>query len=249
MSESRVRYTSQGALATICLHRPAKLNAIDPAMIRQLHDALDRAEADDAIRVILLRGEGRAFSAGFDLDVDAPAAVEPEDFWRAELRKNLDIIMRFWDSPKVTVAAVHGYCLGSSMEMALACDLTVASEGCRFGIPEVAVGSGIVAMLLPWLTTAKVAKELLLTADKGVSAQRLESLGLVNRVVSKQDLLETAEAIAGQIADNDLNAVRSTKQAINASYRTMGMPEALAEALEADVKIEAQATHKDRNSQ
>jgi enoyl-CoA hydratase len=247
MSESRVRYSSQGALATVCLDRPAKLNAVDSAMIRQLHDALDRAEADDEVRAILLFGEGRAFSAGFDLDVDAPADVEPEDFWRVELRKDFDIIMRFWDSPKVTVAAVHGYCLGSAMEMALACDLTVASEDCRFGIPEVAFGSGIVAMLLPWLTTAKVAKELLLTADKDVGAQRLEGLGLVNRVVPIEDLLEAAEALARQIADNDINALRLTKQAINASYRNMGMPEALAEALEYDVKIEAQATHTDRN--
>jgi enoyl-CoA hydratase len=239
VSEPLVRYTTEGAIAVLSLNRPNKLNAINPAMIAELHAALDRAEADEAVRVILLRGEGRAFSAGFDLDVDAPAGGDREAFWREELRRDLNIIMRFWDSPRVTIAAVHGYCLGSAMEMALACDLTVASDDCRFGVPEVAFGSGIVAMLLPWLTAAKVAKELLLTADKQVSAARLESLGLINRVVAPEALVETARALGAQVANNDLTAVRLTKQAINASYRIMGMPEALDRALEYDIEIES----------
>ena len=239
MSQPLVGYAVEDALAVLSLNRPDKLNAINAAMISELHAALDRAEADDAVRAILLRGEGRAFSAGFDLEVQTPDGAEPEAFWRDELQKDFDIILRFWDSPKVTIAAVHGYCLGSAMEMALACDLTVASEECRFGVPEVAFGSGIVAMLLPWLTTAKVAKELLLTADKEVSAARLESLGLVNRVVALDALLETARTLGGRVAGNDLTAVRLTKRAINDSYRIMGMPEALARGLEYDIQIES----------
>lgn len=249
MSEVKVTYQADGPVVTLSLDRPAKLNAIDLDMVDALHRALDRAEADDAVRVILLRGEGRAFSAGFDLDIALPEGAEPETFWREELRKDFDIIMRFWHSPKVTVAAVHGHCLGSAMEMALACDLTVASEDCRFGVPEVSFGSGIVAMLLPWLTTMKVAKELLLTADKQVSAKRLEGLGLVNRVVPEDELLVTARALAAQIAGNDLTAVKLTKRAINESYRIMGMPRALEQALEFDVEIESTAAAADRENQ
>ena len=245
MSDLLVRYAVDGPVATLCLNRPDKLNAINPAMIAQLHAALDRAEADESVRVILLRGEGRAFSAGFDMDVDAPAGVDPESFWREELGNDLDIIMRFWNSPRVTIAAVHGYCLGSAMEMALACDLTVAARDCRFGVPEVSFGSGIVAMLLPWLTSAKVAKEILLTADKQLDAARLEVLGLINRVTGPENVVETAQELAQQIAGNDSNAVRLTKQAINASYRIMGMPEALAEALEYDVQIESSSSADD----
>ena len=237
-----VRYEAGGKVATISLDRPDKLNAVSPAMIVELHAALDRAEADDSVRVILLRGEGRAFSAGFDLDVQAPKDADPEAFWREELQKDFNIIMRFWDSPKVTVAAVHGYCLGSALEMALACDLTLAAEDCRFGVPEVAFGSGIVAMLLPWLAPAKVARELLLVADKQVTAARMESLGLVNRVVPADVLDATALEIAEQVAGNDPTAVRLTKRAINESYRIMGMPEALAQALQYDVEIEATPT-------
>jgi enoyl-CoA hydratase len=248
VSEPKVHYEVDGPVATVSLNRPAKLNAIDPDMVGELHRALDRAEADAAVRVILLRGEGRAFSAGFDLEVGMPEGAVPEVFWRDELGKDFDIIMRFWHSPKVTVAAVHGHCLGSAMEMALACDLTVAAEDCRFGLPEVAFGSGIVAMLLPWLTTAKVAKELLLTANRQVDASRLESLGLVNRVVAADALLATARALADQIAGNDLTAVTLTKQAINESYRIMGMPKALAQALEFDVQIESTAASADREN-
>lgn len=237
-----VNFDSTGPVAVITLNRPDKLNAISPAVVGELHAALDRAETDDAVRVILLRGEGRAFSAGFDLDVEAPADADAGAFWREELQKDFNIIMRFWESPKVTLAAVHGYCLGSALEMALACDLTVASEDCLFGVPEVAFGSGIVAMLLPWLGPAKVAKELLLVADKQVSAARMESLGLVNRVVPADSLADMAMELAQRVAGNDPTAVRLTKQAINESYRIMGMPEALARALQYDVEIEATPT-------
>lgn len=239
---SLVKYESAGPVATLTLNRPDKLNAISPAVIEALHAALDRAESDEEIRVILLRGEGRAFSAGFDLDVETPPGADAESFWREELQKDFSIIMRFWESPRVTVAAVHGYCLGSALEMALACDLTLASEDCLFGVPEVAFGSGIVAMLLPWLGPAKIAKELLLVADKQVSAVRMESLGLVNRVVPADKLYDAALDVAEQVAGNNPAAVRLTKRAINESYRIMGMPGALAQALEYAVKIEASST-------
>ena len=161
-----VRYERRGALALLTLNRPDKLNAINSAMIAQLGLALDVAEADVAVRVIVLSGAGRAFSAGFDLDMETSGDGAPlNDAVRRALNQDFQLIMRFWDSPKVTLAAVHGYCLGSAMELALACDLTLAAEDCRFGAPEVRFGSGIVAMLLPWLAGPKVAKYLLLVGD------------------------------------------------------------------------------------
>ena len=237
-----INYAVADSIATITLNRPDKLNAIDPAMVGELNAAMDAAEADDTVRVIVLRGEGRAFSAGFDLSVEDPSGENSEEFWRAELQRDFDVIMRFWNSPKPTVAAVHGYCLGSAMEMAVACDITVAAEGCRFGAPEVKFGSGIVALVLPWLIGPKAAKELLLTGDDNVPAQRAESLGLVNRVVPADQLDAEARRFAEQLAANDPTAVRLTKQAINRSYQIMGMPQALAEALEFDVTIETTPT-------
>jgi enoyl-CoA hydratase len=247
-AEPLVLYSTEGPIACLTLNRPGKLNAVSKGMITELNAALDRAEADEKVRVILLEGAGRAFSAGFDLDMgvgDELQNASPEQLqavMRRELRNDFDIIMRFWDSPKVTIAAVHGYCLGSAMEIALACDMSIASEDCRFGAPEVQFGSGIVALLLPWFCGPKRAKELLLTGTDKVTARQAESWGLVNRVVEADTLQAAARQLALSVAQNDQLAVRLTKQAINRAYDTAGMRQALLDALELDVEIESTET-------
>ena len=246
-----IRYTVDPPLAWLSLNRPDKLNAINGAMIDELNHALDRAEADDAVRVILLRGEGRAFSAGFDLDMGMDEATDMDgdglkSTVRRELGKDFDIIMRFWDCPKPTVAAVHTYCLGSAMEMAVACDVTLAAQGCRFGAPEVKYCSGIVALVLPWFCGPKKAKELLLTGNDRVTPEQAEAWGLVNQVVEADRLYECARALAKEIAGNDQLAVRLTKQAINRTMDTAGMRTALLDALETDVEIESTETEESR---
>jgi len=247
MSFEVIQYKTDGPLALLRLNRPEKLNAINQKMVEELNQALDLAEADDSVRAIVLDGEGRAFSAGFDLDVadDVADAIDVEAL-RKELEDDFNIIMRFWESPKTTVAAVHGYCLGSAMEMAVACDITVAAEGCRFGAPEVRFGSGIVALLLPWFIGPKRAKELLLTGDDKVTANLAKEYGLVNRVVPADQLQREARDIATQISSNDELAVRMTKQAINRSYDIAGMREALRQALELDIVVEATETDDSR---
>jgi enoyl-CoA hydratase len=237
-----IRFIVQDSVARITMNRPDKLNAINPAMIGELHAAMDLAEADDAVRVIVLDGEGRAFSAGFDLSVEDPSGDNSEEFWREDLQRDFDVIMRFWNCPKPTVAAVHGYCLGSAMEIAVVCDITVTSDDCRFGAPEVKFGSGIVALVLPWLISAKAATELLLTGDDKVTAERALAIGLVNRVVERGALEQASLDFAMQLSANDLTAMRLTKQAIIRSYQIMGMPQALTEALKLDVIIESTPT-------
>jgi enoyl-CoA hydratase len=196
----------------------------------------------------VLSGAGRAFSAGFDLDmeVDTSAGAPDPDAVRRALRNDFDIILRFWDSPKPTLAAVHGYCLGSAMELALACDLTISSEDCLFGAPEVRFGSGIVAMLAPWLAGPKRAKYLLLSGDDKVSARDAYDMGLVNRVVPAGEALQAALTLAQRIAANDALAVKLTKQAINRSLDIAGMRESLLAALEYNVQIETSETAESR---
>jgi len=247
MSFEVIEYRTEGPLALLRLNRPDKLNAINQKMVAELNAALDLAEADDAVRAIVLDGSGRAFSAGFDLDSPDDAAAEIDiDALREELTTDFNIIMRFWESPKTTVAAVHGYCLGSAMEMAVACDITVAAADCRFGAPEVRFGSGIVALLLPWFIGPKRAKELLLSGDDKVTAEQARDYGLVNRVVSPDRLQSEARNIALQIAGNDQLAVSTTKRAINRSYDIAGMREALLQALEMDIVVEATETDESR---
>jgi enoyl-CoA hydratase len=246
MGFETIEYETEGPIAFLRLNRPTKLNAINALMVLELGQALDLAEADESVRVIVLAGNGKAFSAGFDLDMGEDDSDDSVGFLRAELRKDFDVIMRFWDSPKPTIAAVHKYCLGSAMEMAVACDVTVSAEGCRFGAPEVRFGDGIVSLILPWVIGVKQAKELLLTGDDKVSAERALSLGLVNHVVPSDECLAHAVRIAREIAANDRIAVEGTKQAINRGCETMGMRQALLQGLETAVVIGARETPESR---
>jgi enoyl-CoA hydratase len=134
---------------------------------------------------------------------------------------------------------VHRYCLGSAMELAVACDLTLAADDCLFGAPEVRFGSGIVALLLPWLVGPKQAKRMLLTGDDRVSASDALAMGLISGVVAADRLMDEALAVAQRIASNDPLAVKLTKQALNRSLDIAGLRAALAQALEIDVLIES----------
>jgi enoyl-CoA hydratase/carnithine racemase len=244
---------TEGPLAWITLNRPEKLNAISQVMAAELNQALDQAQDDDQVRVIVLKGEGRAFSAGFDLEPHAapgaaPGLAREEEIaaLKRELRSDFDLIMRFWDCPKPTVAAIHGYCLGGALELALACDITIAARGCHLGEPEVKFGSGIVAMLLPALCGPKRAKELLLTGNDRVTAEQAEAWGLVNRVCDADWLVHETRALAREIARNDQLAVRLTKQAVNSMCEIPRMRDALEHALEIDLAIETTETEESR---
>ena len=238
MSFKTIKYEVNGPLALIRLNRPDKLNAINVQMVEELNDAMDKAENDPQISVIILGGEGKAFSAGFDLDSGDGSENNREQALREELTRDFNLIMRFLDSPKPTIAAVHGYCLGGGFEIALACDLTVAADECRFGEPEVRFGSGIVALLLPWVCGSKHARELLLTGANNITTSKAVDYGLVNRAVPREDLLEESIQLGMKIARNDTLAVQLTKQAINQGYTIAGMREALLQGLETDIRIE-----------
>jgi|TARA_B110001454_G_scaffold6074_1_gene5722 enoyl-CoA hydratase len=236
MSNS-LTYEVVGPIATLTLNRPDKLNAINSDMIEAINLAMDDAEDNYNVRAIILQAEGRAFSAGFDLDDEVWDSKEESNI-RQALESDFNMVMRFWDSPKPTVAAVQGYCLGGAMEMALACDITIASNDALFGEPEVSIASGVVALILPWLTGPKLAKELLLTADIKISSQRIYEMGLINRITAPENLRDEALTMAETIAANDRLSVEITKKAINRTMEIAGMREALLDGLEADILLE-----------
>lgn len=234
----------EGPIAHIRLNRPDKLNAINHEMLLELHRALDEVEQNPAVRVVTLAGNGRAFCSGFDLSELQPDSSAEQT--RRVLQADFDLILRFWHSPKPTLAAVHGYALGGGFELAMACDMTIAAEGALFGEPEPKFGSGIVALLLPWVTGPKQAKEMLLFGSDRIEAPRALEMGLINRVVALDTLMTEMIGIAGRCAMLDAEAVRLTKSAINRSYSTMGFEQALREALEIDVTIETTETAESR---
>ena len=242
MSFETLTLESVGRVARLTFNRPNRLNAISRRMIGEVNVAMDKIEADDDLAVVVLAGAGRAFSAGMDLKDDAAAAISGAAEWRRILSEDLDFIMRFWDSPKPTIAVAHGFCLAAACELAMACDLTIAEEGTFFGEPELKFGSVITAMIMPYVTGPKIAKELLLGADDRVTAERARDVGLVNHVVPAGEGLNKAMEMAERMAVMDADAVRLTKQAINGAFEAMGLRQALQMNLDLAVEIEATET-------
>jgi len=134
---------------------------------------------------------------------------------------------------------VHGYCLAGALELALACDLTVADRTAIFGEPEVRFGSAIVALLVPWIIAPKFAKELLLTGADDITAERAMQMGLVNQVVESGQALPRALALAGAMRSAAAHSVRLTKQVINRSLDIRGLRESLKAGLDTAMLIEA----------
>jgi enoyl-CoA hydratase/carnithine racemase len=238
--EPTVLYERRGRVGLITLNRPARMNAMDQAMLAELLAAADAAEADPETGAVVVTGAGKGFSSGFDLKAQAAAPPTGVAEWRPVLRRDFDACMRFWKMAKPTVAAVHGPCLAGACELAMACDLTVAAEGATFGEPELKFGAGIVVMILPWVVGPKLAKEIILTGEDSLSAARAREIGMVNRVVPEGTHLEEALAVAARIAAMDDVLVRETKRALNRTFERMGMLEALEAALDVDVMIEGE---------
>ena len=238
--DQTILYETRGPVALITLNRPDRLNALDQPMLDGLQAACDRAEADEAVGAVVLTGAGKAFSSGFDLQAQAAATPEGVDQWRPVLRRDFDATMRFWHLSKPTVAAVHGPALAGACEMAMACDITVASEDAVFGEPELKFGAGIVVMLLPWIVGPKRAKEIILLGLDRIGAEEARAMGLVNRVVANGRDVEEALALARRMAGMDRVLVKETKRAINRTYDLMGMGAALEAALDIDTLIEGQ---------
>lgn len=239
MAYETIETRTQGRIGILTLNRPKVLNAINRQLMADVTDAMTRMVGDPNILAIVVTGSGRAFSAGFDMKESAQRATTGTDQWRAVLEADFDFIMQFWDSPKPTIAAVHGFCLAGAFELALACDVTVAAEGTRFGEPEPRFGSGIIALLLPWFTSPKTAKELLLTGTDQIDAGRALAMGIVNHVVPQGTELDKALAIAADMVAAAPLSVQLTKRAIHRTYEIMGMRQALLAALDTDVLIES----------
>jgi enoyl-CoA hydratase len=242
MSYQTIELSQQGPIALLGLNRPDKLNAINATMIGEINRALDETEANEAVQAVVVYGNGRAFSAGFDLQAGVDAKRTTEAEWRAAIEADLDLIMRFWHCAKPTIAAVHGYALAGGFEIALACDMSVCDSASLFGEPELRFGSSIVALLLPWYVNPKRAKRMLLTGQDRMSADEALQHGIVNEIVAEGEVMQRALALAREVALMDPDSVRMTKQAINQTYEIMGLGKALRMGADTSVKIETLET-------
>ncbi len=228
-----------GPVRRLTMNRPDRLNALNGELVEALSGALAEAESDDGVSVLILRGAGRAFCAGYDLEEDAGAGPMDSAGWYEELERSAARMLELIDHPKPVIAQVHSYCLAGGTDLMLACDLCVCSDDALFGYPDIRVGSGVVTMLLPWVVGARKAKELLFTGEDRVPAEEARRIGLVNRVVPAGELDDATLALADEIAKNEPFVVRATKRAINRVWELSGMREGVAANVELDVMIEA----------
>ncbi len=236
MSDDSVLYTADGPVATITMNRPEKLNALNGAMLDGLNRALDQAEADATVRVVVLCGAGRAFCAGMDLD---PAAGVPEDLGvaadRDELRRAIATFVRFWDCPKPTIAQVHGFCIAGGTMMAMACDITFVTADCRIRFPSIPVGGGFVSTFWTLFVGPKKAKELDFVAGSEVTGAEAASWGFANHAVTAEELEPRATGLARRIARTPPDLLKLKKAAINAVSERQGFREAMMGGADWDV--------------
>ena len=219
MSQSYIQSATHNGVLTLTIHRPEALNALNGDVISQLAEAIDIAQTDDAVRVIVLTGSGeKAFVAGADIK-------EFADF-NAKQGKNLaqqgqdNLFNRIERSAKPVIAAINGFALGGGLELALASHVRIASATARMGLPEVSLGvipgyGG--TQRLPQIVGKGKALEMILTARMIDAADAL-ACGLVNQVVPAEELLPTAEKMAHSMMKNSPKALQTAIQAVLAGY-------------------------------
>ena len=245
-TDEPILYEVADGVAWITMNRPGFNNAQNGQMTYALDDAFQRATNDDAVKCIVLAGNGKHFSAGHDIGTPgrdlhhefdkrlmfAPHTNKPaaELLYTREQEQYLGMCRRWRDVPKPTIAMVQGACVAGGLMLAWACDVIVASEDAQFCDPVVTMGvCGVEWFVHPWELGPRKAKELLFTADSW-SAREAESFGMVNRVYPRETLAQSVMEMARKIAAKPSFALKMTKEAVNRSVDLMGQQSGIDQA-------------------
>ena len=213
-----VLYSTQSGVATISLNRPKRLNAINPELLKTLHDAIQAANDDDNVRVILLRGQGRAFCAGDDLkEFDQQVGTESET--RAYIENIQNITRGLCLNKKMVVGAIHGWAVGGGLEWVINCDFVVMARTTRFFFPEISLGifvtGGVTKLLVEQIGLSR-AREMILLGEKYAAADALR-LGFDWRIVEDSQVFQVGNDLAKRITALPVNPVRNLKRALRES--------------------------------
>lgn len=238
--EAVVRYATDGPVAVVTMNRPRYANAQNSAMTYALDDAFSRAAADDDVRVVVLAGAGKHFSAGHDIGTpgrdadrsfprraglwwDHVGKAGAESRFARESEVYLGMCRRWRELPKPTIAMVQGACIAGGLMLAWCCDLIVAADDARFADPVVRMGiPGVEYFAHPWVMGPRFAKEFLFLGER-VNADRALALGMVNRVVPRAELEPYTMELAGRIATMPRLGLALTKKAVNQAEDLMGL--------------------------
>lgn len=231
MRFTSLKYSITGRVARITLNRPARLNAIDDRMPREIRRAVEAANADDRVHVIVLSGAGRAFCAGYDLKKYAEGGRrnrwtqdmpwDPMRDYRG-MKANTDDFFSIWRSYKPVICKVHGYAVAGGSDIALCADIVIMEEDARIGYMPARVWGCPTTAMWVYRIGAEKAKRMLLTGDT-VDGRTAEKMGLVYQAVPRKDLDKTVEALAKRMAGVPKNQLMMQKLMINQAYDNMGL--------------------------
>ncbi len=258
MTYETITYEKNGPVATVTLNRPDKLNALSDELQLEVRSALEDAGwEDDAIRVIVLKAAGRAFSAGFDIttSVKTNAAAKRARFLKGKNFSASGWWDVFWNNPKPIIAQIQGFCIAGGLATATFCDLRICSEDSKFGAPEIRTGGPYIPAVWPWVIGMTKAREMLYTGNL-IDAEEAKRLNLVNEVVPADELDEAVNRQAQTIAKLPAATVEYNKKLINMSYELMGVRQVVERSMEleaialasADTQPEIEEFNKIRNA-
>lgn len=226
-----ILYKRDGAIARITLNRPDKLNAIDEEMPRALQASVDRANRDDAVRIIVLAGAGRAFCTGYDLEIYAesprPAPGSQEMPWDPMvdyrlMSENTRCFMSLWRGHKPVICKVHGFAVAGGSDIALCSDIIVMAEDAKIGYPPARVWGCPTTAMWVYRLGAERAKRMLLTGEL-IDGKEAERIGLVSQAAPAEELDDAVESLAARMASVPLNQLMMHKMLVNQAYSNMGM--------------------------
>jgi enoyl-CoA hydratase len=223
-----VLYDAADGVATLTLNRPERLNTIVPELIADLRAGLERAWGEEEVRAIRLRGAGRVFCAGYDIDWGS--SMEAADLDRPwdpiadyqGMSRFVDAYMELWRSPKPVIAQVHGFCVGGGTDLALCSDLIVCAEDCRIGYPPARVWGSPTTSMWVYRLGLERTKRLLLTGD-ALDGRTAADWGLASEAVPADELDEAALALARRVAQLPSNQLHMMKLLVNQAYEQMGL--------------------------
>jgi len=229
MDLEKIIYEKKDRIATLTLNRPNKLNALNGPLLREFDTALQKAEDDRDVDLLIIKGNGRAFCAGYDASGDENSdnnydwRTKPSMFklYQSQRRRQnrIEKLARF---PKTTIAQVQGYCLEGGCSLIMACDFALATEDAQFGDPSVRMGMATDLPLWYYVIGIKRAKELLLTG-KNIDAKEAERIGLVTKAVPSEQIEEEVEKLVQTLLTSPRDAVRNNREGFQAALEARGL--------------------------
>jgi enoyl-CoA hydratase len=237
LSEEPVRYEERDSIAILSLSRPEKLNTLTEAVVQGVADGIDRATASQQVRAIVLRGEGRVFTAGYDLvadeaggwgsPYDAPSAKPREGAWDPVrdyqfMNHNVQRFMKIWHCPKPVIGQIHGFAVGGATDLVLCCDQLFMADDAFIGYAPSRIFGTPTTMLWVYRLGLEHAKQFLLTGD-AIDAETAHRIGLVSRVCPAAELSDEVEAYAKRFQHIPANQLALNKLLINQAFENMGL--------------------------